>query len=71
MIKVTRDTKNSDKNQKSNINLPSGSCEDLRCKCNSVHCVSLAPDANDEIKMSSKLNAESIRRLGTYNGKWD
>lgn len=30
-----------------------------------------APDANDEIKMSSKLNAGSIRRLGAYNGKWD
>lgn len=34
-------------------------------------CVNPAPDANDEIKMSSKLNAGSIRRLGAYNGKWD
>lgn len=32
-------------------------------------CVNPAPDANDEIKMSSKLNAGSIRRLGAYNGK--
>jgi len=38
---------------------------------NDAHRVRLAPDANDEIKMSPELNAESIRRLGTYNSKWD
>lgn len=46
---------------------PGGGCESVP----GLGCVNPAPDANDEIKMSSKLNAGSIRRLGAYNGKWD